>query len=639
MNIELFEGQSCLVHVKLTDEWEVYGGTPKGEFRAERESADSVLVTVPAMEADFTPLVPYELFARRTLDGREWLVLSGQLHVRRRYSDAGGGISPVEYFVEPQLVEDGISSSPQIIVGIPGPQGPKGEKGDTGEGGMTEAERATLAGAAQRAAANTFSAANTFTGSVDMSTAQVTPPEGWNVGELTAEQVQSVVPMAWDDTSVSLGEGATTEGVDATAIGAGARASKNEFGGSGTAVGYQAKADFGGVAVGEKARVNHRYAVAIGNIAAASYSGVAVGHTTSAASESVAVGYAAATGYQSIAIGVLANASVSNSIGIGNYSKVAKPTGLAIGACFTETVDGETVSHTCTTEGTGSITIGAGANTLNNGSTESSNSVTIGCKAENKGADSVVIGAQASNSARAGVAIGAGVRGIENGVSIGANAKGVASSACFGYSAYSGRFATVLGNNANGKDGSLVCGFSASAEIRGVALGEYTKAKATQTIAIGAAATVSDYGATVIRSTAEDGTYTQLYFSGANTPLANTYEGGEAMMGYVVRDSAGNIMVDAEGNAMVGTQKLSVLFPNNRGENAFTPAMLSMDDDWTPKPMFRPSDLDMSVEEPSEVEEYKPLPVWPIVEPDDIMGDNGTLEQGGTENTSPETNS
>lgn len=136
-----------------------------------------------------------------------------------------------------------------------------------------------------------------------------------------------------------------------------------------------------------------------------------------------------------------------------------------------------------------------------------------------------------------------------------------------------------------------------------------------------------------------DGTYTQLYFSGANTPLANTYENGEAMMGYVVRDKSGNIMTDAEGNAMVGTQKLSVLFPNNRGENAFTPAMLSMDDGWTPKPMFHPSDLDLPTEEPSEPEEYTPLPVWPIVEPDDIMGDNGTLEQGGTENTSPETNS
>lgn len=67
----------------------------------------------------------------------------------------------------------------------------------------------------------------------------------------------------------------------------------------------------------------------------------------------------------------------------------------------------------------------------------------------------------------------------------------------------------------------------------------------------------------IFHSTAEDGTYTQLYFAGANTPLANTYEGGEAMLGYVTRDSAGNVVTS-------GTQKLSVLFPNNR--NAFNPA-------------------------------------------------------------------
>lgn len=64
-------------------------------------------------------------------------------------------------------------------------------------------------------------------------------------------------------------------------------------------------------------------------------------------------------------------------------------------------------------------------------------------------------------------------------------------------------------------------------------------------------------------STAEDGTYTQLYFAGTNTPLANTYEGGEAMLGYVVKDA------DTQEIIAAGTQKLSVLFPNN--QNAFNP--------------------------------------------------------------------
>jgi hypothetical protein len=99
------------------------------------------------------------------------------------------------------------------------------------------------------------------------------------------------------------------------------------------------------------------------------------------------------------------------------------------------------------------------------------------------------------------------------------------------------------------------------------------------------------------------------------------------MMGYVVRDSAGNVMTDAEGNAMVGTQKLSVLFPNNRGENAFTPAMLSMDENWTPKPMFHPSDLDLPVEDPEQVEEYQPLPIYPVVEPGITGGEAEQVEE------------
>lgn len=67
----------------------------------------------------------------------------------------------------------------------------------------------------------------------------------------------------------------------------------------------------------------------------------------------------------------------------------------------------------------------------------------------------------------------------------------------------------------------------------------------------------------ILHTTADDGTYTQLYFAGANTPLANTYEGGEAMMGYVVKNATTQEIISA------GTQKLSVLFPNNL--NTFNP--------------------------------------------------------------------
>lgn len=383
-----------------------------------------------------------------------------------------------------------------------------GGSGGSSTGGLTSEERATLAGAAQRGGDNTFTASNTFTGEVDMSGAQVTPPDGWNVeggAELTAEAIQATAPLKWGD------------GVDAT--------------GAATA-----------------------------------------------------------------------------------------PLSLTFGSAFSDTAG----SYTCTTEGQGSITIGAGANTLGEGST---NSITIGCKAKGSSSDCIVIGAGAGSDSGEGgsVIIGAGAKGnwgnlnviigkqatvgnIEN-TAIGFSAKvyereGVSVGS---RSSCAGQYCIALGTRASSGSGSA---------HQAIAIGYGAVAAGGKSTAIGLNAKSADRGATVIRSTAEDGTYTQLYFSGANTPLANTYEGGEAMMGYVVRDSAGNVMVDAEGNAMVGTQKLSVLFPNNRGENAFTPAMLGLDDEYTPKPMFRPSDLDLPTEEPSEPEEYTPLPVYPIVEPE-----------------------
>lgn len=357
-----------------------------------------------------------------------------------------------------------------------------------------------------------------------------------------------------------------------------------------------------------EATANLDQSVAVGNIATAGYYGTALGYKAQAtASSSIAIGVEAkASGSYSAAMGENCESKGMFSRAFGWATKAENDLSLTIGSQFTETIDGVKYIRECRTYGTGSITIGAGANTKNNGTTESSNSVTIGCKALNQGADSVVIGAQASGGMNQ-VVIGAGANALYTGrgqVVLGSKAKGLAegSTVINGASAFAHAVAIGIGSTAGG--------------TKSVALGDYAKTSAYQSTAIGSQANAADRGAVVFSSVAEGGTKTQLYFSGANTPLANTYEGGEAMMGYVVRDSAGNVMTDAEGNAMVGTQKLSVLFPNNRGENAFTPAMLGLDDEWTPKPMFHPSDLDMPTEEPSEPEEYQPLPVWPIVEPE-----------------------
>ena len=348
--------------------------------------------------------------------------------------------------------------------------------------------------------------------------------------------------------------------------------------------------------------------------------GLAVGINASASSTATAFGNGAEALSRAIALGN--NAKTSNGtyyeVAIGNGARAKNHCSLILGSALAEIVDGQFVEHFATTEGTGSITIGAGANTLNNGDTESSNSVTIGCKASNTGADSVVIGASSSTVGAGSIVIGTAAKTTDNqAIAVGAKATAKTNATAIGYYANADFHSISIGHYAAAKSvGGVSIGNNSVANKHSLSVGSSAKSNANNSIAIGTNAAVSDYGATVIRSTAEDGTYTQLYFSGANTPLANTYENGEAMMGYVVRDSAGNVMTDAEGNAMVGTQKLSVLFPNNRGENAFTPAMLGLDDEWTPKPMFRPSDLDMPQEEPTEPEEYQPLPVYPIVEPE-----------------------
>lgn len=419
-----------------------------------------------------------------------------------------------------------------------------------------------MEGVARLDADNTFSAGNTFTGAVDMSGASVTPPEGWNVADLTPEAIQQVVPMAWSQNAKQCKIWDLTR--DGNAV-------------------------FGGNA---QAQLQHV---------------TAIGHGTFGYQHCVALGSGAnAKNNYTVSVGPNAQASGYASISIGRNAKASAQSSVTLGSAFEDTSG----SYTCTTEGTGSITIGAGANTLNNGDVESSNSVTIGCKAENKGADSVVIGASAKNHTKNNVLIGAGVtsgiHGDEQLVAIGKSAGAENYGVAIGASAGGGIQGVTIGHSARSEFMGVSCGKGAYAEQGASAIGYNSKASALKAIALGWNATVSDIGATAIRSTAGDGTVTQLYFSGANTPLANTYENGEAMMGYVTKDSAGNVLA-------AGTNKLSALFPNNSG---FQPMTMSLDDEWEAPKVFHPSDLDMPQEEPTEPEEYQPLPVYPIVEPE-----------------------
>ena len=62
---------------------------------------------------------------------------------------------------------------------------------------------------------------------------------------------------------------------------------------------------------------------------------------------------------------------------------------------------------------------------------------------------------------------------------------------------------------------------------------------------------------------------TLLYIIAAGSELATQYEGGEACLGYVVKESSGNVLA-------CGTRKLSELLTSN---TAFAPAAMDLDAD------------------------------------------------------------
>lgn len=443
---------------------------------------------------------------------------------------------------------------------------------------------------------------------------------------LTAEAIQNVAPIKWTHTTH---RDMIANAVDAIALGNGAKA----YGGWDIAIGANATTTEG------------IYAIAIGG------------------GSSAKGNYA--TSIQGRTIGAY-------SINFGGFTK--KDRAITLGYSFTETTDNGDVSHDCTTEGTGSITIGAGANTKNTTKTvdgvettvESSNSITIGCKANNSGADNIVIGASAIANNPNNIVIGAGAQGGSQygGIAIGKKARVPGDGVTIGNNALCGNAGVTLGHNARGggqqaisignwaygssEDSISIGGYSIADGSKTTAIGAYAKASATYGTAIGCGAKTADYGSTVIRSTAEDGTYTQLYFSGQNTPLALKYyptewekkqdvdeqgnpkvddEGnpimiddkdkptkGQAMMGYVVS----KVITNDEGNQETkvlecGTNLLAALFPNHGlGDNPFQPTTTAIDGEIV---SFHPSDLDMPIEETPIEEEYKPLPIYPIVEP------------------------
>lgn len=371
--------------------------------------------------------------------------------------------------------------------------------------------------------------------------------------------------------SVTIGTGATCNNLDSVVIGANAKAGNVNSEGSPKT----------GVAIGANSEV-------MGGGA-----NVAVGTGSRASGGDVSIGYMAKTGG-------------GNSVAVGYNT-------LNNGAPKTVTI-GSNATITNTTAADGTITY-------------SEKSTVIGFGASASAPDAVVMGAGASVPAAGGVAIGVGSKTINaNSIAIGSNSQGGHgwAVAVGGGAKAIHNSSTAIGGQSEAGSSGVSVGFGAKSTLdNNICIGVSSLAKAKGGIAIGYQAQVADACTVVLRSFSWGDQYsTNLYFAGANTPLAVTYEGGEAMMGYVVRDEQTKEIVAA------GTQKLSALFPNN---STFQPATTDENGEWVQPKVFHPSDLDLPVEEPQEPEDvtinipeptipepHTPLPVYPIVEPEDI---------------------
>lgn len=155
------------------------------------------------------------------------------------------------------------------------------------------------------------------------------------------------------------------------------------------------------------------------------------------------------------------------------------------------------------------------------------------------------------------MSIGTDTRVGAFGLSIGYGAGGSKqNSVALGYKATTDIFAVAIGCEAN-----------ATGE-KSLAIGKGSLSKGAYSAAIGYSVSAQDQGINVAGVFDSASTIqTLFYIIGANTSLANTYENGEACLGYLVKDTSGNVLA-------CGTRKLSELLTNN---TAFAPASMDLD--------------------------------------------------------------
>ena len=180
-----------------------------------------------------------------------------------------------------------------------------------------------------------------------------------------------------------------------------------------------------------------------------------------------------------------------------------------------------------------------------------------------KSSEDVTIGKEARTAGAGAVAVGKGAKAGQQSVAIGFN------------------------TSANNAEHSVAVGYGASTTTANysIAIGRAAAASKPSGQVLGYAAKLNNKGCTLI-GTWESETrtvQTLLYIIAAGSELAQQYENGEACLGYVVKESSGNILA-------CGTRKLCEILTSN---TAFAPA--AMDLEAAPPTPFLPSGVMDSV--------------------------------------------
>ncbi len=539
MNIELYEGQIAHVFVNLDseyDDFEVYGGTSKGQFVV----SDKWKIEVPAELTVGCSIPQYDIFCRRISTGHEWRILSGKITTKKRYSNTvEGSISPIEYHVSVPIREsqaDVYGSA--VVIGI------KGDKGDPFTySDFTEEQLAALKGekgAAGKDGTQILDKNNTFTGAnnflpLGRNTALGAPAYGVSVsanGGLQLWGVHFLQSDVWSENSLKIVHNELCLASNNEAAIGFDYANKvllRTFPNDGTQATYEMQAwqwaDDSHTTM-KPAGVDLKKASAVHELSDDSVLNRAEGDTR------------------------WGNPTV-NSLS----ADTTKPTSSTLtDTSVLNRAEGD-ARWGGQSSGGGDVPWAAAEwkDTYTKPIATQDSTIAIGNGSEASFADAIAIGRKAK-SGNTGVAIGYNTKAGAYGVTIGKNSDGFTiidgnaypmHNVCIGESSAATGYATSLGYYAKAK------------KNYSMALGYVSTANATCSIAIGTQATNNDAGVILLSTRPSiNGNITNFYIMAAGSPLATTYEDGAACMGYVVKTSKGEILE-------AGTRKLSEIFTNN----------------------------------------------------------------------------